>query len=985
MRMVKILSALILAFAATSAAAQTGSVSGASVRATGTSTSRILANSEADFIRATQFGAKFDTLLYSGGTIAAGSTTFSNSAGVTFTSADIGKRIILLNGGTAGKPLSTTITAVNGTQATLNTAAISAQTASYFNSQNTALAAPGTGYKPLDKIVTTGGTGTSQATMLVTSTKVVSAVVVSGGSGGTNGACTITGTTGNNGGTTKLFTATGTVTGGALGGALTITLSGPYKDNPEDITTEPVTSNCGLVGTTVSVVMGVATFIVYEPGSYSVAPSNPVAQGSTTGTGTGATFTGAFSTAQQWFFGTDDTTAIQAAIDFCEAKIVRNAVGCSVMIPTGTAIISTTLTINKSLVGLYSLSKADRAMSQRNVTGIVDQTFPTRLLWGGNENGGYMVKIGPLVADGLRLYGSSLVGVALDCWTVRGCGGLQVRSVAQSDFRVSISEPSPREYVTSGATAAGSATLALTSATGIELGQIVTAPNLLSGTYVAGISGTTITLSSQAYYAGIPSGKTVLIGGEASLWDVQDEISTNDTQENLIWLWTRTLQSMSPGAAVGGSAVIGPSYGNFSLNRIEYMFCWSYSADCLVANNSDHNIYESIGYSPAPSSYNVGAGYIGNGTLSGDNGNARSAYFFRPPTSRFLALRGTSSGGYTSGSHSNTARQFTVANGVLLSIDTAGGAELCATSDSKPAIGCFSTQPLTAQMSDSTAVGGNDRGANATDLQAVRSASTMVAGGDWAAIGGGKNNTANADSSVVVGGEGNTAGPGLKSVALGGVNNIASGTESVVLGGDTNQATATNTIAGGNLSQATAANAIAMGNATVASQTHAVAFGEKANADKFGVQCHGGGVNSSGKRVQHCRQLLKGVSGANTTPFRLTADLAAAGSANCANINEAGSVFTMRIELASVNSSAPGTNYSWVLPNAFLTRPTSAASSTTLGQGTPLVLSTGTVTGLTVVASADTTNACLNLTFTPQDANTGIWRVGAAVYWTQVD
>ena len=92
-------------------------------------------------------------------------------------------------------------------------------------------------------------TGSARRALLRTppETQVISATVVSGGSGGTNGAVTVTGTTG----TGTKFQATGTISGGALTGALTITVQGSYSVLPTNRAVEPVTGG-GLTGATVS-------------------------------------------------------------------------------------------------------------------------------------------------------------------------------------------------------------------------------------------------------------------------------------------------------------------------------------------------------------------------------------------------------------------------------------------------------------------------------------------------------------------------------------------------------------------------------------------------------------------------------------------------------------------------------------------------------------------------------------------------------------
>jgi hypothetical protein len=79
---------------------------------------------------------------------------------------------------------------------------------------------------------------------------VVSATVNAGGSGGTNGAVTITGTTG----TGTKFTATGTITAGALAGALTIANPGNYTIQPTSLAAEPVTGG-SLTGATVALTL----------------------------------------------------------------------------------------------------------------------------------------------------------------------------------------------------------------------------------------------------------------------------------------------------------------------------------------------------------------------------------------------------------------------------------------------------------------------------------------------------------------------------------------------------------------------------------------------------------------------------------------------------------------------------------------------------------------------------------------------------------
>ena len=94
------------------------------------------------------------------------------------------------------------------------------------------------------------------------------------------------------------------------------------------------------------------------------------------------------------------------------------------------------------------------------------------------------------------------------------------------------------------------------------------------------------------------------------------------------------------------------------------------------------------------------------------------------------------------------------------------------------------TGPLQAQQTDSTATGGNARGANAVDWQTVRTgAATQVASGSTSFIGSGRGNTASSQDSFVGGG----------------YQNLSSSSQSVVAGGANNQATAPQTFVGSGL------------------------------------------------------------------------------------------------------------------------------------------------------------------------------------------
>lgn len=168
-----ILAALLLA---SPALAQTGNLSGGTVKATGGITARSLADRAADVVNVKDgygavAGARGDTIGVSGCTIAAASTLLTCSA-ATFTAADTGKRYYLQGTGTANVPQTGTITYVSGTTVTLSNAAVVASPQGGIYSPPAApvtIASAGSGYTNGTQTLTiTGGTCTTQPQVSVT-------------------------------------------------------------------------------------------------------------------------------------------------------------------------------------------------------------------------------------------------------------------------------------------------------------------------------------------------------------------------------------------------------------------------------------------------------------------------------------------------------------------------------------------------------------------------------------------------------------------------------------------------------------------------------------------------------------------------------------------------------------------------------------------------------------------------------------------------
>jgi hypothetical protein len=139
------------------------------------------------------------------------------------------------------------------------------------------------------------------------------------------------------------------------------------------------------------------------------------------------------------------------------------------------------------------------------------------------------------------------------------------------------------------------------------------------------------------------------------------------------------------------------------------------------------------------------------------------------------------------------------------------------------------TGALQAQLTDSTAAGGNARGANAVDWQTSRSSASQVASGQLAIIAGGTNNTASGVYGAVVGGVTNTAS-GLGSFIGNGNNNIASGIWSGIVAGKSHTTAGYyNFVGGGQANSGTAASAVTTQSGTMNGTTAVTLSSSNAN------------------------------------------------------------------------------------------------------------------------------------------------------------
>jgi len=220
------------------------------------------------------------------------------------------------------------------------------------------------------------------------------------------------------------------------------------------------------------------------------------------------------------------------------------------------------------------------------------------------------------------------------------------------------------------------------------------------------------------------------------------------------------------------------------------------------------------------STQNANAVAITGGTINGTTIGATT-----PATGKFSTLESTGTGSF-----GTTSAQYiqAVGNALYPQILAVGsGTNIPLVLQPK------GTGALQAQLTDSTATGGNARGANAVDWQTSRSAATNVASAQLSVVSGGFANSATAFNSTVSGGASNLAQGNYNYIGAGQSNTANGGflqTYSVITGGYTNTANGFyNFIGGGFTNSGTSASAVTTQSGTMNGTTAVTLSGSNAN------------------------------------------------------------------------------------------------------------------------------------------------------------
>jgi hypothetical protein len=286
------------------------------------------------------------------------------------------------------------------------------------------------------------------------------------------------------------------------------------------------------------------------------------------------------------------------------------------------------------------------------------------------------------------------------------------------------------------------------------------------------------------------------------------------------------------------------------------------------------------------------------------------------------------------------------------------------------------TGALIAQKPDGTTTGGNARGANAVDLQMVRSAATQVANGTRAFVGGGERNTASNTNNVIAGGYNNTASGGFSNIIpaaiCGGGSNTASGFGSFVGGGRTNTASAeySTTVCGysnsasGNASVVVGGGVgggdIGLGN-TASGTWSAILGGSATLANRTGMQAHAAGQFAAQGDAQRARFVLR-----NKTTTNAAVELFLDGSSTRLTI-PSGKIFAFTINISGVKSDGSAVAHylrQYALKNV---------AGTTSEVYAPVTIGTDNAAGTTIALSANDTNDALKVEVTGITSETWRW------------
>lgn len=224
---------------------------------------------------------------------------------------------------------------------------------------------------------------------------------------------------------------------------------------------------------------------------------------------------------------------------------------------------------------------------------------------------------------------------------------------------------------------------------------------------------------------------------------------------------------------------------------------------------------------------------------------------------------------------------------------------------------------------------------------------------------------------------GNGQASGAGSISLGGGVSIASGANTFVTGPG-NNVSGNGSAALNHGSSVSGQYAFAIGDTNTESGNDGFIFGFSAN-DHGAILAatHGCVKFATNGDCQGQEFLLRG-TGNSTSPIRLTSDGSAPSFFNCGNV-QSNSAYSLVVTISAFDHTTPTKNETWQNWNMLLTAQGGPGTTALVSASTPTPLTNGTLTGSSISVTADTTNGCPNISFTPPSGNTDTWNVNARV------
>lgn len=451
-------------------------------------------------------------------------------------------------------------------------------------------------------------------------------------------------------------------------------------------------------------------------------------------------------------------------------------------------------------------------------------------------------------------------------------------------------------------------------------------------------SGGSVTIAGGGINSASTTGSTITITGTEVDGSITNEIQQIDTFS----LSGQTLSASLSSDGVAPSTVTLPVVGITAGTNVTVS---STGGNFTINSTGGSSLSGVTGYVPhfnSTTTIDTTGLFWGNGSRLGIGTAAPGAS---------LQINGE---GITSGTsafllnNATPSELFRVANNGLISVgknvsvSTQSSSQISATSgdaNTNFVITPKGTGAIISGIAPDGSTGGIARGAGAIDLQASRTSANDVASGAQSGIFGGLGHRASGAQSGVFGGSGNTAS-NAQSATIGGSGNNASGIGSVCIGGS----------------------------GLTASSSYTTAFGVFATSNLYGAQAYGNARfgSTSGTAQTMSWRYMREISG--TGIQELTLDNAAPSTTGRA-ILVANRAWNVRISVTAICSTAGGTV---TLGDSFIGEyivliKRIVNTTTLIGtvQSVITAQSDASMSSSIVTITADDTNECLKVEFTP--------------------